>query len=123
MAKIILVVDDDADWVQMIGKRLRLKGYQVEAAFDATQAISQAIKLKLDLVLLDILMPAGDGVGVLENLRKNVNTFNMPVIAITALNDKQAIEAMTELGVSGYFMKPVDMDKLLGKIEEVLNKK
>jgi DNA-binding response OmpR family regulator len=123
MAKTILVVDDDKDWVQMISKRLRLNGYQVEAAFDATQAIAQAIKSKIDLVLLDILMPAGDGVGVLENLRKNVNTFNVPVIAITGLSDKRAEEAVTKLGVSEYFVKPVDMDKLLAKVEEVLDKK
>ena len=123
MAKTILIIDDDKDWVQMISKRLRFNGYQVEAAFDATQAVSQALKLKPDLVLLDIMMPAGGGIGVLENLRGNVNTFNTPVIALTALSDKQTVEAMAELGVSGYFVKPADMSKLLEKIEEVLIKK
>ncbi len=123
MAKTILIVDDDADWVQMISKRLRVNGYQIEAAFDSVQAVSQAIKIKPDLILLDILMPAGGGIGVLENLRANVNTFNTPVIALTALGDKQTVEAMVELGVSGYFVKPTDMSKLLEKIEDVLIKK
>jgi DNA-binding response OmpR family regulator len=123
MAKTILIVDDDADWAQMISKRLQLNGYHVEAAFDAAQALSQAIKLKPDLILLDILMPAGGGVGVLEKLRRNVNTFNTPVIALTALSDKQSVEAMTKLGVSGYFVKPVDMGKLLENIEKVLIKR
>jgi len=123
MAKTILIIDDDKDWLQMISKRLQCNGYQVEAAFDALQAVSQTINLKPDLVLLDILMPAGGGVGVLKNLRLNVNTFNIPVIALTALSDKQTTEAMAELGVSGYFVKPVDMDKLLEKIEEILIKK
>lgn len=123
MAKTILIIDDDADWVQMISKRLRINGYQVEAAFDSVQAVSQAIKLKPDLILLDILMPAGGGVGVLEKLRRNVNTFNIPVIALTALSDKQTVEAIEELGVSGYFVKPADMSKLSEKIEEVLIKK
>jgi DNA-binding response OmpR family regulator len=122
MATTILIIDDDKDWVQMISKRLQHKGYQVEAAFDAPQAVSQTINLKPDLVLLDIRMPAGDGVGVLKNLRVNVNTFNIPVIALTALSDKLTVEAMVGLGVSGYFVKPVDMDKLLEKIEEVLIK-
>jgi DNA-binding response OmpR family regulator len=123
MAKTILIVDDDADWVQMLSKRLQLNGYRVEAAFDDAQALSQAIELKPDLILLDILMPAGGGVGVLENLRINTNTFNIPVIAVTSLSDKQTVKAMTELEVSGYFVKPADMDKLLEKIKEVLSKK
>jgi DNA-binding response OmpR family regulator len=123
MAKTILIIDDDNDWVQMISKRLRINGYQVEAAFDAVNAVSQTIKLKPDLVLLDIRMPAGDGLGVLKKLRGNVNTFNVPVIALTALSDKQTIEAMVELGASWYFVKPADMVELLEKIEEVLTEK
>jgi len=123
MARTILIIDDDPDWVQMISKRLRVNGFQVEAAFDSIQAVSQALKVKPDLILLDILMPAGGGVGVLENLRANVNTFNIPVIALTALSDKQTVETMVELGVSGYFVKPLEMVKLLEKIEDVLIKK
>ena len=123
MAKTILIIDDDPDWVRMVSMRLQRNGYQVEAAFDAIQAVSQTINLKPDLILLDIIMPAGSGVGVLENLRGNVNTFNIPVIALTAISDKQTIEAAVELGISGYFVKPVDMDKLIEKIEEVLIKK
>ncbi|MFA6186754.1 MAG: response regulator [Phycisphaerae bacterium] len=123
MAKTILIIDDDADWVQMVSKRLRLNGYLTEAAFDAAQAVSQALKLKPDLILLDIMMPAGGGIGVLDNIRSNMNTFNIPVIALTALSDKHAVEAMAKLGVSGYFVKPADMSKLLEKIEEVLIEK
>jgi DNA-binding response OmpR family regulator len=123
MAKTILIIDDDPDWVQIINKRLQSHGYQVEAAFDAIQAVSQALKLNPDLILLDILMPAGTGVGVLENLKGNANTVTIPVIALTALSDKRTVEDMTELGVAGYFEKPADMDKLLEKIEEVWIKK
>ena len=123
MAKTILIIDDDQDWVRVISIRLQHEGYQVEVAFDAVNAVSQTIKLKPDLVLLDIRMPAGDGLGVLENLRGNVNTFNIPVIALTALSDKQTVEAIVKLGVSGYFVKPADMDKLIEKIEEVLTEK
>ncbi len=123
MTKTILIIDDDNDWVRVISMRLQREGYQVEAAFDAVNAVSQTIKLKPDLVLLDIRMPAGDGLGVLEKLRANVNTFNIPVIALTGISDKQTIEAAVESGISGYFVKPVDMDKLIEKIEEVLTEK
>jgi len=122
MAKTILIIDDDPDWVRMLSMRLQHEGYQVEAAFDAIQAVSQTIKLKPDLVLLDIMMPAGSGVGVLKNLRENVKTFNVPVIVLTGISDEQTKEAAEKLGISGYFMKPVDMDKLIEKLKEVLIK-
>jgi DNA-binding response OmpR family regulator len=123
MTKTILIVDDDKDWVRMLGIRLQHEGYNIEAAFDAMQAVTQTINLKPDLVLLDIIMPAGDGVGVLEKLRANVKAFNIPVIALTGINDKQTKEAAEKLGISGYFVKPVDMDKLIEKLREVLIKK
>jgi len=123
VTKTILIIDDNPDWVQMISMRLQREGYQVEVAFDAVNAVSQAIKLKPDLILLDIMMPAGDGIGVLAKLRGNVNTFNIPVIALTVLSDEQTVEAMVELGVSGYFVKPADRSKLIEKIEEVLAEK
>ena len=122
MAKTILIIDDDPDWVRMLSMRLQHEGYQVEVAFDAIQAVTQTIDLKPDLVLLDIIMPAGSGVGVLKNLRENVKTFNIPVIVLTGISDKQTKEAAEKLGISGYFVKPVDMDKLIEKLKEVLIK-
>ena len=123
MTKTILIIDDDKDFVRILGMRLQHEGYKVEAAFDATQAVTQAINLKPDLVLLDMIMPAGDGVGVLENLRLNVKTFNIPVIALTGISDKQTKEATEKLGISGYFVKPVEMHELIEKLREVLIKK
>ena len=123
MTKTILIIDDDKDWVRMLSMRLQHEGYQVEVAFDALRAVTQTIDLKPDLVLLDIIMPAGSGIGVLENLRVNVKTFNIPVIALTGRSDKQTKEAAEKLGISGYFVKPVDMDELLEKLKEVLIKK
>lgn len=122
MTKTILIIDDDKDWVWMLGIRLQHEGYKAEAAFDAAQAITQAINLKPDLVLLDIIMPAGDGVGVLEKLRKNANTINTPVIAVTAVKDRQTKEDAEKLGISGYFVKPVDVEKLMENLKEILIK-
>ena len=123
MSNTILIIDDDKDLVRMLGKRLQHEGYRVEAAFDAIQGVSQVIKLKPDLVLLDIIMPAGNGVGVLENLRKNTKTFNIPVIALTGVSDKQTKETAEELGISGYFVKPVNVDELIESLKEVLIRK
>ena len=120
MKKKILIVDDEKDWVEMLSLRLIHSGYQVEVAFDGLQAVTQAVQLKPDLILLDIMMPAGGGLGVLKNMRTSTKTFSMPVIVITAKGDKETQEASEKLGISGYFVKPVDMVALLLKIKEVL---
>ena len=117
----ILVVDDEKDWVQMLITRLEHEGYEIDAAFDAVQATMQAFQVKPDLMLLDIMMPAGGGLAVLKNIRANVKTYSMPVIIMTARSDKETKEAAEKLGISGYFIKTMDIVELLTKIKEILH--
>jgi DNA-binding response OmpR family regulator len=119
----ILIVDDEKEWVEMLAMRLKHAGYQVGVAFDAVQAVSQTIQLKPDLILLDIMMPAGGGLNALKNIRASAKTFSIPVIVLTAKGDKETKEAAEKLGVSGYFLKPVDMGEFLGKLKEILVEK
>jgi DNA-binding response OmpR family regulator len=118
----ILIVDDEKVWVKMLAMSLEHEGYQLEVAFDAIQATTQALRLKPDLILLDIMMPAGGGLAALKNIRTNFKTFSIPVIVLTAKGDKKTKDAVEELGVSGYFSKSMDIDVLLGKIKEILKK-
>jgi DNA-binding response OmpR family regulator len=120
MGKRILIVDDEKEWIQVLAMRLGHKGYQTEAAFDTLQATTQAIRLKPDLILLDIMMPAGGGLEALKNIRANVKTFSIPVIVLTARGDKETKEAAEGLGISGYFVKTANTDELLAKMKEVL---
>lgn len=120
MPKKILIVDDEKDWVQMLITRLEHEGYQIDVAFDAVQATMQTFQAKPDLMLLDIMMPAGGGLGVLKNIRANAKTFSMPVIIMTARSDKETKEAAEGLGISGYFVKTANTTELLTKIKEVL---
>lgn len=119
--KKILIVDDERDWVEMLSIRLGHSGYQVEVAFDGLQAVTQAVELKPDLILLDIMMPAGGGLGALKNIRLSTKTFSIPVIVVTAKGGPETKEAAEKLGISGYFVKPVDMVALLLKIKELLS--
>ena len=119
MKKKILIVDDEKVWLKMLAMLLEHEGYQLEVAFDAIQATTQAVRLKPDLILLDIMMPAGGGLAALKNIRTNLRTFSIPVIVLTAKGDKETKEIVEELGVSGYFSKSVDMDELLKKIKEI----
>ncbi|MCX5800133.1 MAG: response regulator [Candidatus Eisenbacteria bacterium] len=120
MGKNILIVDDEKDWIQVLAMRLGHEGYKTEAAFDTIQATTQAIQLKPDLILLDIMMPAGGGLEALKNLRANVKTFSIPVIVLTAKGDKETKEAAEGLGISGYFVKTANTVELLAKIKKVL---
>jgi len=120
MGKRILIVDDERDWIQVLAMRLRHDGYQTEAAFDTVQATAQAIQLKPDLILLDIMMPAGGGLEALKNIRANAKTFSIPVIVLTARGDKETKQAAEGLGISGYFVKTANTVELLAKIKEAL---
>ena len=120
MGKRILIVDDEKDWVKMLAIRLGHEGYQIEAAFDTVQATAQAIKLIPDLILLDIMMPAGGGLQALKNIRAHLKTFTIPVIVLTARGDKETKEAAEGLGISGYFVKTASTVELVAKIKEVL---
>ena len=120
--KNILVVDDDKGWVRMLTERLEYEGYHVDVAFDTLNGVAQAIKLKPDLILLDILMPAGGGIIALKNIRESSITFNIPVIVITGRLDIETKEKAEKLGISDYFLKPIDSSKLMNRIREILDK-
>ncbi len=121
--KCILVVDDEKDWVSLMSTRLQHEGYHVDVAFDPIEGIAQTVKLLPDLILLDIMMPAGGGISMLKSIRNSSKTFNVPVIVITAKSDKATQEEAEKLGVSAYFYKPLDTAKLMEKIKEVLQYK
>jgi DNA-binding response OmpR family regulator len=120
MEKRILIADDEQDWVRMLAMRLGHEGYQTEAAFDAVQTIGQAIQAKPDLILLDIMMPGGGGLVALKNMKASAKVFPVPVIVVSAKGDDETREAAEKLGVSGYFIKPVDMTALVARIRTVL---
>jgi DNA-binding response OmpR family regulator len=118
--KTVLIVDDERDWVRALMIRLGHEGYRIEVAFEALSGVAQAINLVPDAILLDIMMPAGGGISVLKNIRNSSKSFNIPVIVITARSDKETREAAEKLGISAYFVKPIETVKLLEKLREVI---
>ena len=120
MAKKILVADDEPEIVKALHIRLKEAGYEVVVAFDVLQAIYQAHKERPDLIILDIRMPAGDGIGVYEKLKISSETAVIPVIFITAYASDAIIKKVLELGAEGFIAKPFDIDKLLNKVKTIL---
>ncbi len=114
--KSILVVDDDRDIVLGLSIRLRAAGYAVLAVQDGNAALSTAINKKPDLILMDIGIPAGNGLWVLEFLKKNANSMLIPVVIMTGMEPVAAREKAMALGAVEFFQKPVDNDQLLQAI-------
>ena len=117
----ILVVDDDVLQVRTLGRGLRLKGYQVSEAFTAERAmerINDRIGVKIDLVLVDYLMPGINGLQLLSDICGKYP--NLPTILTTSLvwNRDRLIKAMYGR-CNGYLEKPFTLDQLMREIQRV----
>ena len=119
-AKSVLLADDYRVQTLMLSSRLKARGYRVETAFDATQTFATAIRAKPDAIVLDIQMPGGTGMIVLERLKASNKTSQIPVIVLSGSTDPEADPTVRRLGAVGYLSKPVDVDALLGELARVL---
>ena len=114
--KTILIVDDDPSYLGLV--REWLKGtYKVAMANSGLQAIKWLGKNKADLILLDHEMPVTTGPQVLEMLRSEEETNNIPVIFLTGKGDKESVMAVVALKPEGYFLKTIEREELLAKLK------
>jgi DNA-binding response OmpR family regulator len=116
----ILIIDDDADMRRGLGTRLRAKGYDIAFASDAVLAGTIAIKEKPDLVLLDLGLPGGDGLIVLQRLQRMASMCGIPIIIVSARDSVKNEQQCLAAGAFGYFQKPVDIDRLMAAINGAL---
>lgn len=118
--KKILVVEDEDDIAVLVSKRLRLEGYAVTRVPDALQAMQLIQKTRPDLVILDLMLPAGGGLSVLERMKMSVFAQDTPVIILTGTQDPAQKEKILELGVEAFLQKPYDPETLLSEIRRAL---
>jgi two-component system alkaline phosphatase synthesis response regulator PhoP len=121
MAKTILMVDDERDLVFATRLCLEGAGYTVEAAYDGAEALEQIAKVKPDLVLLDVYMPAKNGWEVLKELKADPETRDIPVIMLTAAVEPENIARGFAHDCTWYHTKPFDPKDLMTVIERVFN--
>ena len=120
MAKLLLVEDNEENR-DMLSRRLARRGYEVCIAVDGEQAISQALAEKPDLILLDMNLPILDGWQAAERLKASPETQAIPIIALTAHAMSGDRERALASGCDDYDTKPVELTRLLAKIEARLN--
>jgi len=116
-SKKILIVDDDQKFIRALTTFLVGHGYQVIIAYDATYATQYATREDLPLVMLDLGLPGGGGLFVLENLRSIPKTICLPVLISTANVNVDIENKARELGASDFIRKPYDLEELLKKIK------
>jgi DNA-binding response OmpR family regulator len=116
----ILIVDDDQDIRRLLGIRLKSEGYETVFAFDAISAVNQARIERPDLILLDLMLPAGDGYLVMERLKAMPALEGVPVIVVSARDPQTEEERFVESGADAFFRKPFDREELLQAVRGVL---
>jgi CheY-like chemotaxis protein len=120
MPKILLVEDNEMNR-DMLQRRLARRGYEVVIAIDGQQGIDMAASAHPDLILMDMSLPVIDGWDAARTLKASDATRHIPLIALTAhamAGDRQkAIEA----GCNDYDTKPVELDRLIAKMQALLN--
>jgi CheY-like chemotaxis protein len=99
---------------------LRKAGYDTVIARDALQTVALAAQRNPDLVLLDIMMPAGTGLGALEKLKLSNRTASIPVIILSGVTEAERIEQVRQRGAVAYLPKPVDEEALLAAVASAL---
>jgi len=119
----ILIVDDNPKNLQVLGNLLEKNGYNVEYALGGREALEWLKSEKFDLLLLDIMMPGMDGYEVCENIRKDEQYSDIPIIFLTAKTDKESIVKGFELNAQDYVSKPFDTAELLARINTHLELK
>ena len=119
MARILLVEDNEMNR-DMLSRRLERKGYEVDMAVDGRQGVDKAKTLAYDLVLMDMSLPEIDGWEATRELRADPATKELPIIALTAHAMSGDREKALEAGCNDYDTKPIELSRLLGKMEALL---
>ena len=122
-APTILIVDDELLNRKLLVALLHPEGYQTLTAASGEEAVAMVAKQRPDLILLDIMMPGMDGHTVAKTIKADPATSNIPIIMITALNDREARLAGLEAGAEEFLTKPIDRIELWLRVRNLLRLK
>ncbi len=116
----ILLAEDDRDLNRLVSSHLRTRGYDVISVFDGAEATERFQIEKFDLILTDIMMPKADGFAFAESIR--LTNKEIPIIFMTAKDDKASKMYGYNIGIDDYVAKPFDVDVLEMKISAILRR-
>ena len=118
----VLIVEDEPDIRELVVHHLKREGYQVSAASSGEEALRQVLAAPPDLVLLDLMMPAMDGLEVCRRLRQDPATAMLPIVMLTAKGDEVDRVLGLEIGADDYIVKPFSPKELVARVRAVLRR-
>lgn len=116
----ILIVEDDLLNMKLFGDVLQANGFAVLEAISGVEGLAMAQKERPDLILMDIQLPGMDGLTIVDSLKKDGKTRDIPVLAVTGYAIEGDKERILAGGFDDYFSKPVNIDDLLERIRQFL---
>ena len=119
----VIIVDDDRDTREMLTLALELESFDVGQAANGLRLISAMHVDRPDVILLDVMMSWIDGFELCRAIKKNPTFGDIPVIFISARKSAEDERMGREAGAVDYFPKPLDMDRLVGRIREILSQR
>jgi len=119
----ILIVDDEADIVELVRYNLEKEGYTTLVAFSGEEALAMAAEKMPDLVVLDLMLPGIDGLEVTRQIRSNEKTVGIPIVMLTAKGEETDIVTGLELGANDYISKPFSPRELVARIRGILRRR
>jgi len=120
MAKKILLIDDEKDFIETVSFSLATNGFDVSTAPDGPSGIEQAISYKPDLIILDLMMPGINGYEVAGRLKSDKATADIPIIVLTAAVTKELGQKVRETKAVDYMTKPCDLEELFKKVKLIM---
>ncbi|MFL5319460.1 MAG: PleD family two-component system response regulator [Myxococcaceae bacterium] len=115
----VIIVDDDRETREMLATALEMDGFQVVTAANGLRLISSLHLQRPDVILLDVNMSWIDGFELCRAVRRNEQFRDIPVVFVSARTSRGDRERGIEVGASDYFVKPVDLDHLVGRLREL----
>jgi len=118
----VLVVDDEADLVELVSYNLKKEGFAVDSASDGEEALSKIRKKKYDLLILDLMLPGLQGMELCRILRNDPKTVHIPIIMLTAKGEEVDKVLGLEMGADDYVTKPFSPRELVARVKAVLRR-
>ena len=118
----VLIIDDEPELVKAVEVRLKANGYDVEVAYDGKAGIDKAKEVRPDLILLDFVMPMMDGYEVARELMADIEIKQIPIVVLTASQQKDLKTRFREIGINAFILKPFETSDLLDMDNKYLSK-
>ena len=124
--QVILLIDDNKDFLEIFGAKLNSVGYRVVTAQGGEEGIAEAKKVSPDLVLLDVEMPGENGFETLDNIRKEIPNKKLKVCFLTNYGEQKSESAAVDekiaidIGAVGYIRKSDNLDAIVSQVQDVI---